>query len=86
MGMSSNNSDKNMEQRLSRLPAYDLDFKVSRRILSRAHALMDSREPAIQQYPNQERGPGYPALFGLTAAAIFVCIDVIRIILFIYSM
>lgn len=85
MGMSPKNLNKNIEDRLARLPAHDLDPRISRKIISQVHTLLDNREQKVQEFQNQNTHPGFLTLIYLTVLSLFVFIDVIRIILFIYS-
>jgi len=77
--------NKTIEDRLAQLPEHDLDPKISRKILSRAHDLLQNREQRGQEFRPHNTLPGTLTLIYLTVQALFVFIDVIRIILYIYS-
>ena len=84
MGMSPKNHNKNIEDRLARLPTHDLDPRISRKIISQVHTRLNNREPKVQEFQTQHTRPGLLTLLYLTVLALFVFIDVIRVILFIY--
>lgn len=85
MGIPPKKLNKNIEDRLARLPAHDLDPKISSKIICQAHALLDNKERKIQEFHPQKTLAGIPTFIYLTAQALFVFFDVIRIILYIYS-
>jgi hypothetical protein len=85
MGTSPKTLNKAIEERLARLPEHDLDPKISGKILSRAHELLLNREQRGQEFRPQNSLPWTLTLIYLTVQALFLFIDVIRIILYIYS-